>query len=438
MFFFRTKAVHKPNYGLPFRVAHTCLTYKWLSVKPPFRITFVELVVLSSFRWLDRVIQRIINQAKASVKNASRNRSQLYEETRKIDQFLEAFEKKQIEAVAGLHQFQRTLEHDALQKLSAYLSSEEVKARFTSWTLDEVPGSEGNWDDTVQEIKNLLSKRLREFIQQWEEDNKVFANAYKSLVQHVQGLFNSLEGQLRNLEIAITADVDSENLEELLEDYDIPLAGKIFIGFTSPIWIPLSIVALVITAPVLGFMATKMLKMKLQDRKEVKNYEGDKCAFLRKVSKNYLEDSREEKKLELLAKEQMKDAKLFLKQIEARLPELIDEGKMLRNQYVAETLSQKEISERYQPIIDEGSHLRGRLAEYGFKEVRATDISTDNLKWKEDTSSRLGCGAFGVVYKGNMKRNEDVYTVVALKMYKDVLDAKNNASLFMSEVQILR
>ena len=369
------------------------------------------------------------------MKSASRNRSQLYEKTRRIDQFLEAFEKKQMEAVAGLHQFQKTLEHGALQKLSAYLSSEEVKARFTSWTLDEVPGSEGNWDDTTKEIKNLLSKRLREFIQQWEEDNKVFANAYKSLVQHVQGLFNFFEGQLRNLEIAITADVDSENLEELLEDDDIPLAGKIFIGFTSPIWIPLSIVALVITAPLLGFIATKM---KLKDRKEVKDYKDDKCAFLRKVSKRYLEDSKEEKGLELLAKEQMKDAKLFLKQIEARLPELIEEGKMLRNQYVAETCSQKEISERYQPIIDEGSHLRGRLAEYGFKEVRATDISTDNLNWKEDTSSRLGCGAFGVVYRGNMKRNEDAYSEVALKMYNDVLDAKNNASLIMSEVQILR
>ena len=369
------------------------------------------------------------------MKNASRNRSQLYEKTRKIDQFLEAFEKKQIEAVAGLHQFQRTLEHDALQKLSAYLSSEEVKARFTSWTLDEVPGSEGNWDDTVQEIKNLLSKRLREFMQQWEEDNKVFANAYKSLVEHVQSLFSFFEGQLRNLEIAITADVDSENLDELLVYQDIPLAAKIFIGFTSPIWIPLGLVALVITAPVLGFAATKM---KLQERQKVKHYECNKCAFLRKVSKKYLEDSKEQKGLELFVNEQMKEAKFFLKQIEALLPQLIEEGKMLRNQYVAETSSQKDISDRYQPIIDEGSHLRGRLAEYGFKEVRATDISTDNLNWKEDTSSRLGYGAFGVVYKGNMKRNEDVYTVVALKMYKDVLDAKNNASLFMSEVQILR
>ena len=164
-----------------------------------------------------------------------------------------------MQAVAGLHEFQRALEHGALQKLSAYLSSEDVKVRFTSWTLDEVPGSEGNWDDTTKEIKNLLSKRLREFIQQWEEDNKVFANAYKSLVEHVQSLFNFFEGQLRNLEIAITADVDSENLDELFEDEEmIPLAAKIFIGFTSPIWIPLGLVALVITAPVIGHLQLRM------------------------------------------------------------------------------------------------------------------------------------------------------------------------------------
>ena len=365
------------------------------------------------------------------MKNASRNRSQLYKEKRRIDQFLKAFENKQMQAVAGLYEFQRTLEHGAWQKLSAYLSSEEVTARFTSWTLDEVPGSEGNWNDTIKEIKNLLSKRLREFIQQWEEDNKVFANAYKSLVEHVQSLFNFFEGQLRILEIAITADLDSENLDELLEDQDMPLALKLFIGFTSPIWVPIGLLFLVVTAP------TRAL-LKLQEREIVELYEGDKCTFLREVSKKYLEDSKEEKFLKLFVNEQMKEATFFLKQIEARLPELIEEGKMLRNQYVAETRSQKDISDRYQPIIHEGSHLRGRLAEYGFKEVRATDISTDNLNWKEDTSSRLGCGAFGVVYKGNMKRNEDVYTVVALKMYNDVLDAKNNASLFMSEVQILR
>ena len=109
---------------------------------------------------------------------------------------------------------------------------------------------------------------------------------------------------------------------------------------------------------------------------------------------------------------------------------------MLCNQLRDETRSQQDIRKRYQPIMDEGSHLRGRLAEFGFKEVRVTDISGDNLNWKEDTSSCLGCGAFGAVYQGVMKREEKSYTV-ALKVYNEVLNAKN-ASLFMAEVQMLR
>ena len=157
---------------------------------------------------------------------------------------------------------------------------------------------------------------------------------------------------------------------------------------------------------------------------------------MREVSAVYLEDMREKKLLKPFVKEQMKEAKVCLQQIEARLPELIEADKMLCNQLRDETRSQQDITERYQPIKDEASHLRGRLAEFGFKEVRATDISADNLNWKEDTSSRLGCGAFAAVYQGQMKRDEKSYTV-ALKVYKEVLDAKN-ASFFMAEVQMLR
>ena len=63
-------------------------------------------------------------------------------------------------------------------------------------------------------------------------------------------------------------------------------------------------------------------------------------------------------------------------------------------------------------------------------------ISADNLNWKEDTSSCLGCGAFGAVYLGKMKRGEKSHTV-ALKVYNEVLD-DINATLFMAEVQMLR
>ena len=157
---------------------------------------------------------------------------------------------------------------------------------------------------------------------------------------------------------------------------------------------------------------------------------------MREASAVYLENVIDDKWLKPFVKEQMKEAKIFLKQIEARLPELIEADKMLCKQLCDETRSQREITERYRPIMDEGSHLRGRLAEFGFKEVQATDISADNLEWKEDVPSPVGCGALGVVYQAKMKRNK-AYITVALKVYQSVLDAQN-ASHFMAEVQILR
>ena len=391
----------------------------------------VVLFVVFSYRWLDYLLSRIIYQARAFAMNASRDRGTVIQKMREIVNRLEEIEEQHFKVVAELHQYLKERTNVALQNVTEYLLTEEVKSRFTSWTLDEVPRSKDSWEITRNQIGKVLSRRLREFIEQWEEDNKVFANARTSLVEHFQTRYNFVEGQLRNLQNAITA--DDIVLDDEPPETDLSLTEKVIIGVTSPIWVPLGLVALVIGVPIYGIMA---VKSKLEDRKKTKEYEEDRCAFMREISAVYLEDIREKKCLKPFVKDQMKEAKVCLQQIEARLPKLIKAGKMLCNQLRDETRSQQDITKRYQPIMVEGSHLRGRLAEFGFKEVRVTDISADNLNWKEDTSSRLGSGAFGAVYQGNMKRDKKPYTV-ALKVYNEVLNYKN-ASLFMAEVQMLR
>ena len=367
--------------------------------------------------------------------NASRDRSKNDQKVRQIVSRLELIEEQQSEVVADLYRYLKHRESEALRELLSYLSSEEVKARFTSWTLDEVPRSEETWSITKNQVTKVLSRRLREFIEQWEEDNEVFANARASLVQHFQSRYNFVEGQLRNLQSAITADKKDvpENLIEL-SDEEFSLTEKVIIGVTSPIWVPLGLVALVIGVPVYGIMA---VRSKLGDKKKIQTYEKDKCGFMREASAGFLEEVIEEKSLKPFVKEQMKEARVCLHQIEARLPELIEADKMLYNQLLDETRSQEEITGRYQPIMDEASLHRGRLALFGFLEVRATHIKTTNLTWNENSSSYLGRGSFANVFTGKMKRNEDLYLTVALKVYNEVLDAKN-ACLFMAEVQILR
>ena len=102
----------------------------------------VILFVFLSFRWLDYLLSRINYQARAFVMNASRDRDKVNQKMGEIVNRLEAIEEQQTEVVADLHQYLETRTNVALQKVTEYLLWEEVKARFTSWTLDEVPRSE--------------------------------------------------------------------------------------------------------------------------------------------------------------------------------------------------------------------------------------------------------------------------------------------------------
>ena len=217
-----------------------------------------------------------------------------------------------------------------------------------------------------------------------------------------------------------------------LED-SLSLSVKVIIGVTSPIWFPLGLVALVIGAPIVGVMA---IKEKFADNKKIKKYEADKCAFMAKLSAEYLDSARNEMILRTYVKEQLAEAKLCLKQIEARIPELIQGDRMLCEQLMQETRSQKEIEDQYQPIMVEGSELRGHLALFGFKYVCGSEIGKEELEWIEDTSHHLGSGAFGAVYKGTMTMKGAIQPV-ALKVFNNALDTKN-ASEVMTEVELLR
>ena len=373
------------------------------------------------------------------MKNASRDREKVLLKISAILARLMVIETRQSKVIEELNKYLKDRVDGAMRSLADYLSSEEVKVRFKSWTLDEVPKVESSWEVTANEITKVLSRRLREIIEQWEEDNQVFTSARESLVKHFQQQYQYVEEQLQNLQTAVTSDhVNGPQMVSAKDEF-LTVGEKVIIGVTSPIWLPLGlglgVVALVVGAPIFGFMA---VQEKLEDRKKIKKYEADKCAFMAKLSAEFLDEAKNGNSLQTFVNEELEDAKLCLKQIEARIPELIQADKMLCEQLLDETRSKKEIEETYQPIENEGSKLLGHLAVFGFTEVCADEINSEELEWKEDVSHRLGCGAFGAVYKGTMrKRGADQPMRVALKVCKKVLD-ETNASETMTEVDLLR
>jgi len=363
---------------------------------------------------------------------ASRNHREIAKRMDSIMRRLVQIEEKETEIMGELHDHLKARVKSAVHELSKYLNSDDVKRSFTEWGLPEVPKAEGSWEEINSNIKTALDNRMRVKINGWEESHQVFTNVRKFLVQHSQQRYNIVVGQLRNLQDAVTNNA-FDVPETIPSKHGLTTKEKVVIGVTSPIWVPVSLVTLVIGAPVVGILE---IKNKLENRSRIKKYAGDKCAFMAEASADYLNDATNENVLKVFVENQVNEAKLCLKQIEERIPELIEADKMLCKALGDVRLSQIEIQKLYQPIVDKASDIRGRLAVFALDSIRATDISDEELDWEEEISSLLGRGAFATVYQGKMRWQGEEKTV-ALKVFRQELDARS-ASSIMAEVEILR
>lgn len=379
------------------------------------------------------MLSRIIYQAKAFVMNASRDQGEVAKRMNSIICRLDQIKKNETKMMEELRNRMKESVKSAVHKLSEYLKSDDVKARFTTWTLDEVPKAESSWEVTNSNITKVFQKRLREIIEHWEEDNQVFLEARKSLVRHSQQWYNVVEGELRNLQCAVTK--DGLGVPEPISPKEgLSTTEKVVIGVTSPIWVPVSLATLSIGAPVVGVLE---IINRLKERSRLQKYKRDECAFMSEASADYLDNASNESALKVFVENQVNEAKLCLEKLEGRIPELIEAEKMLCKELGNVKLSQMEMQELYQPIMDEASDIRGHMAVFALNGIRAIDIGSEELDWKEEVSSLLGRGEFATVYQGKMRKQGEKEQTVALKVCSAELDS-HNAIPIMEEVELLR
>ncbi|XP_067035404.1 uncharacterized protein [Acropora muricata] len=393
----------------------------------------IECRMEMHWRWLDFLLSQIIFRTKAFISNAFRDREKALVKMGKILQRLDAIETEQNKVMEELKEFLDREVDDSLTQLSHYLSTEDVKMRFTSWTLDDAPKAEMSWVATETKIEETLSRRLRDVIEHWEEDNKVFSKARESLLTHFKQRYNVVEEQLRNLYRVAFPDIPGDGGPVLDTDSGVTVGQMIFDGVINVIWIPFSLVAVVIGAPYKAIMA---LKEKWQHGRKLDTYKDDRCAFMKETSAEYLNRASDFTVLRGFVEEQLREAEVCLQRIKATIPELIEADKMLYQRLVQETRGKEQLLRLYHPLLSVAYEHRGNLAVFGFKEVFDEDISCKKLHWEEDESHFLGDGAFGKVYKGTMTK-DGANQPVALKLYNEVLHSKNACGI-LAEVELLR
>ena len=366
------------------------------------------------------------------MKNTTREQEEILKLINSVSVRLSYIEEKQNEVMKDLRNHLESRTKSAVKNLSDYLCSDDIRSQFTSWTSDKVPKTESSWEVTESNITKVMENRLQEIIKRWEEDNHVFTDTRESLVRHFKERCNFLEGELRILQEALLSDeIMPQDHSET--GFGLTIKDKIAIFVTSPIWVPLSLIVLVVGAPKVGVMA---IMSKLEEKRRIRKYDEDKCAFMRQASDEYLNEvTKKEDVLMNFVKDQLKDAALCLKQIEARIPELIEADHSLCKQLLEEKKSTKDVRDTYIPILDAASEIRGRLAVFGLEEGLADGISSEILDLKGQ-SDCLGRGAFASVYRGMMKTENGDEQTVAVKIFTESLKA-DNACDIVDEIEFL-
>ena len=327
---------------------------------------------------------------------------------------------------------------EAVTQLNNYLNSASVKADFCLWTLKEVPQAESSWEVTMNSVRKCITRRWQNIVNDWEEKEEVFARCRESLKRYFLKEYNLFEEQLQNLESDVVeprSDKEEQAKTADLNAEALPVKAKVMIGVTSPIWIPLGIVALVVGVPVFGVMA---IKEKVAQKRLIKMYTDDPCSFMENESRRFLDKVSNVDELTKFVEAQMVDAVVCLKQIVARIPELIEADKQLCNKLLDEDRSQKKISQLYGPILKKTKELQGDLGMLAIREIRPLELNIENVVWKEENEHLLGRGAFAAVYRGKLRQKKEPKVVnIAVKAYNDVL-TKDSVVQFLAEEDALR
>ena len=368
------------------------------------------------------------------VVNASRTgNEEINQKMKEINHRLEAIGKYQKKVIKDLHRSFNEKVNGVVQQLCEYLSSEEVIEEFTSQSWDEFPDLDdlAGWKEAEEEITTVLSSQFQEIVKRWEEENQVFANARLFLRSMFENCYDGVEFELQNLQSDATGVHGGLGISEKKTfRFHFSIARKAFMKMRS-----VTVGALLFIADKIDEVFDSELGYSLGDFCEF-----DEESFMKKASMNFLAKRRKNKELRRFVEDKLRVAKQYLDQIEERLPALVEADRelyeKLSRKLLEETPFEKKTKARYQPIFVDGSQLRDQLALFGITDVCVVKIDREELDWKEEMSSRLGSGAFAAVYKGTMRRREEV-TTVALKVCNEALNA-DNASEIMQEVKILR
>lgn len=413
------------------------VTKRWLKVK----IASESFSSFPLFRWLKDVLSVMIAEAETVLKTFSSKLENVAEEIKQLNDALEYIKSHKDEIMKGLYKHFESLELEALNRACEYLSSEDVKSRFTSWTEEEVAQEGSDWEETKRNIESAFQSRLQETLQSWFKEGMLLSTAEDFVHEELKKYFSQPEDHLKCL-----PDVPDDNEGEKRNSpcyrhfkkaesgsHKELIIGGIFAFFAVIAWL-IPIPSLAIPLVLAVYPAFKLLLNVIERLRalwEKRKFQNGKDAFMSAHSENFLAAVKNRNVLQNFVKLQLRPVKQYLGKVDAYFSTLIPVKKKQLLQVKNEERSLEEAKNVYGKIYKDGCRLRGLHAMLG-----VTEIFPLRTSWKGDISFLIGSGTFGGVYQEKMTNREESKTV-ELKVCKKELNAEN-ASEIMDDIELMR
>ena len=332
-------------------------------------------------------------------------------------------------------------------RIKSYFQSDNVKSAFCTWKEEDLPQIDDEQRKSAVKMKEIyktcIEQRLKSYLQELENDEKLFTKAHADLDARFHRGFFEFEKDIREIDRVLVGDcMDDDafntfdfNLDKLRPPLDARV--KKFLSLTSaifmPVLFPIGLAAGVLSAPVFGYLVVdKHLK-----EKQLKN---DACLALTKKSKKFLKKLIEHEDFLNYVWHEFDDDKKRIASIERCCQELIDKYEQKCSDLTkceGEEMEKKPL-ETLNPLNKTLQSLNEDLMfdaiQHGIQVMDPPcQIDKRRLRCNKEI---LGEGTFGTVYKGKISSAGHKRKKVAAKNLKKSPEPSYVAS-FLKEAAML-
>ena len=227
-------------------------------------------------------------------------------------------------------------------------------------------------------------------------------------------------------------------LMDELDESSLSKSAKVLVGATSPFWVPVGIVSLVIGMPVLGAI---LIRNKVSDNRKLKEYQSYPDKYFTERCKKFV-DSLTDERVFMCAKWMMEKTTATLHAYQRSIPSRIKADREMVSQLLNDNRSRDDVLKKYDPIKAESYNVQQRMLQLGF-ELCPARVDEGRLKWEENTKSVVRDEEFSITYRGELqnrgrmvKNDSNCSLQVAVKVFKQKFDDPNTRFYLNEESRI--